>query len=260
MKNVEIQKKLLKNLETDCLYFLRNPEELSELLQKYDKQFYHYSLRNLIIANQECKARFQKNMEQLGSYKKWEKVGRSVKKGEKAIWITAPNMIKDKEKDETKIIGFRAVPVFDISQTEGKDLYFDDKNIENKSELTFKDFTAKVKQEIIFTKNVNEKGATDGNKIWISENQTDNQKICTLIHELAHIELNHKNTKLTANMKEFEAESVAYIVSNMFHIENKGCKDYILNWNRKNDLEKIFKDDASKIIQTASKLYNKLNN
>jgi antirestriction protein ArdC len=67
-------------------------------------------------------------------YKQWQKVGRQVKKGAKAVYILAPNTRKAKkkaidektgeEKEEvyTAITGFRFIPVFRYEDTEGDSL------------------------------------------------------------------------------------------------------------------------------------------
>lgn len=56
----------------------------------------------------------------------WKALGRHVKKGEKAIKIIAPLGKKERNEDtgeeKTKVYAWRAVNVFDLSQTEGEDL------------------------------------------------------------------------------------------------------------------------------------------
>jgi hypothetical protein len=63
----------------------------------------------------------------------WNQLGRRVKKGQKGIRILAPligtkrKKDSEAEKDVTKqnqpvLVGFRAVYVFDVSQTDGADL------------------------------------------------------------------------------------------------------------------------------------------
>jgi len=57
----------------------------------------------------------------------WLKLGYAVRKGEKAIVILAPRLVKETdpatgaETDHKKCIGFFSVPVFDVSQTEPKE-------------------------------------------------------------------------------------------------------------------------------------------
>jgi antirestriction protein ArdC len=58
-------------------------------------------------------------------YRQWEQVGRTVKKGEQAVYILRPIMIKAKKdnSDELEVhftcIGFSTIPVFAASSTEG---------------------------------------------------------------------------------------------------------------------------------------------
>ena len=63
-------------------------------------------------------------------YRAWQKVGRNVKKGSKAIYIFAPIIKKIKnenkeDKEERIIKGFRMVPVFRVEDTEGEPLDYD---------------------------------------------------------------------------------------------------------------------------------------
>lgn len=118
--------------------YIENPSLMAELYSFY-KQFHNYSLRNqLLIKNQ------YKGSIQVSSYKNWQEKGYHVQKGEKAIYILAPNSRKiitdldgknlgflnnaskeyqrkikqGKLKVKDKIIGYRPVPVFDIRQTD----------------------------------------------------------------------------------------------------------------------------------------------
>lgn len=62
-------------------------------------------------------------------FRQWEKLNRKVAKGAKAVWILAPMTRKFVEEDDdgtrrekVKTIGFKSVPVFDISDTHGDPL------------------------------------------------------------------------------------------------------------------------------------------
>ncbi|MGM0876190.1 MAG: ArdC-like ssDNA-binding domain-containing protein [Bacillota bacterium] len=61
-------------------------------------------------------------------FNEWKKHGRFVKKGAKAIKVLAPLIGKKKETEENEekekkvLYGFRYVNVFDVSNTDGKDL------------------------------------------------------------------------------------------------------------------------------------------
>ena len=86
--------------------------------------FQHYSYRNtLLIAQQRPEA------SQVAGYRAWQKLGRQVRKGERAIRIFAPctRKIEDAGGDgygDTRyaVTGFRLAAVFDVSQTEGEPL------------------------------------------------------------------------------------------------------------------------------------------
>lgn len=58
-------------------------------------------------------------------FKQWEQVGRTVKKGERAVYILRPVMVRMRKKDSEELeenytcIGFSTVPVFAVSSTEG---------------------------------------------------------------------------------------------------------------------------------------------
>ncbi len=63
------------------------------------------------------------------TYNQWNKVGRQVKKGSKAIYILAPLKVKRKKIDDNSnenedmvLVGFRGLPVFKYEDTEGDQL------------------------------------------------------------------------------------------------------------------------------------------
>ena len=100
-------------------------DRYKEYLQCMSK-FHNYSINNcLLIAAQYPSA------SAVAGYRSWQKnFGRQVKKGEKGIKILAPckYKVETDEKDENgdpklmELTGFRVVTVFDLAQTEGKEL------------------------------------------------------------------------------------------------------------------------------------------
>src|SRR5258706_4136621 len=98
----------------------------SEALTGYLKaigRFHRYSLHNvLLIASQKPNASY------VAGFRTWNQLGRFVKKGEKGILILAPivrrKLENEEESDEasTSVAGFRAAYVFDVSQTDGREL------------------------------------------------------------------------------------------------------------------------------------------
>ena len=54
-------------------------------------------------------------------YRTWQRLGRRVRRGERAIRILAPIVRRSKEEDdEETLLAFRSVCVFDISSTDGE--------------------------------------------------------------------------------------------------------------------------------------------
>jgi antirestriction protein ArdC len=98
----------------------------SEALTNYLKtigRFHRYSLHNvLLIALQKTHASY------VAGFRTWNQLGRFVKKGEKGIMILAPIVRRrpensdNDEKESSRIAGFRAAYVFDVSQTDSQEL------------------------------------------------------------------------------------------------------------------------------------------
>src|SRR6201997_3320115 len=98
----------------------------SEALTSYLKaigRFHRYSLHNvMLIASQKPNASY------VAGIRTWNELGRFVKKGEKGILILAPivrrkSANKEDQKESSPFVaGFRAAYVFDVSQTDGKQL------------------------------------------------------------------------------------------------------------------------------------------
>jgi N-terminal domain of anti-restriction factor ArdC len=109
----------------------------SEVLTQYLNamaRFHTYSSRNIMLI-----ARQKPMATRVAGIRSWNSLGRFVKRGEKGILILAPMIGRkkrthdiateietdnaaDERKPEQQLYGFRAVYVFDVSQTEGKEL------------------------------------------------------------------------------------------------------------------------------------------
>lgn len=108
---------------TEGISKLTTSEEWERYLE-CQSRFYHYSVNNaMLILTQ------RHGVTRIAGFNAWKKLGRFVRKGEKAIWIIAPMTykVKDDERNTTdeqqKVIrGFKWVPVFDISSTDGEEL------------------------------------------------------------------------------------------------------------------------------------------
>jgi hypothetical protein len=169
-----------------------------------------------------------------------------VKKGEKGIQILAPIVGHRRRNDEqdananqeakpaSVLIGFRAVYVFDHSQTEGAELPEFEHSITGEVGEQRERLIAFLDEQNIKLE-YNEKiapalGVSYGGRIALLPGQSKAEEFTTLVHECAH-ELLHKTerrTMTTATVRETEAEAVAFIVGQAIGLEmGTASSDYI---------------------------------
>ena len=206
-------------------------------------RFHRYSFGNILSI-----ARQRPTASRVAGFHTWKELGRFVKKGEKGIQILAPMVAKRRRKDaaeqeytpnqETKpapmLIGFRAVYVFDVAQTEGAELPEFEHNISGEVGAHRERLIAFLDGQNIALE-FNERiapalGVSYGGRIALLPGQSQAQEFTTLVHETAH-ELLHKTerrTMTTATVRETEAEAVAFIVGQAIGLEiGTASSDYI---------------------------------
>lgn len=249
-----------------------------------------YSLNNtILIATQKPYSTM------VMGFKDWQKLGRFVNKGEKAIKILAPLVKKmdmeviDKETKKPKldekgqpvlspqkvIAGFKLVSVFDVAQTNGKEIpsvkdfiIRELKNDDYMSKL-YVDYTTFLKdtKKLNVREDITDKGvggyfARDTHEIVVSstENKNDTQKFRVLIHEYAHSLLHNKDSDLKMlprGHKEAQAESVAFVVSNYYGLDTSAISTgYIATWSQ--DV-KLARQALSEIQETANLIIDDIN-
>src|SRR5450759_17399 len=104
---------------TEGIARLTTSDEWQRFLD-YQSRFHSYSFGNVLLIAAQCH-----EATRVAGFRAWQRMNRFVRKGEKAIWILAPMVYKNAEPegdDDRVIRGFKYVPVFDISQTDGEDL------------------------------------------------------------------------------------------------------------------------------------------
>src|ERR1039457_7112873 len=129
---------------------------------------------------------------------------------------------------------FRAVYVFDVSQTEGKDLpTLTEVNgdVSGYRERLFK-FVEAQSVEISFSERIAPaKGLSYGGKIKLLSGMQPAEEFSTLVHEIAH-EILHRGdrrTLTTKQVRETEAEAVAFVVCQSVGLQNgTASQDYVV--------------------------------
>ena len=263
------KEKIKRVLDEFIPSLLCSPDELNKYLGSL-KYFHKYSLRNLIIAQQDYYSKYGKMAEGYWStYKQFQNMNRQVQKGQKSSVMIRPQQKKfavknDKGEEEERFKTYY-VPfsVFDVSQTEGEEIGQDVKELySGVSSLSEDEIFNYVEQyyKINKTDTKIKRGSTDGKEINISynDNTSVNSRINTLIHELAHNKLNHFERKISREAAEVEAETTAYIITTLLNIENKKSRLYVAGWGS-DDTKKILKKSSGKILSVAEEIVKDLN-
>ena len=278
-KPADKMKEITDRLEQGILGIYES-DRYADYLRTMSK-FHDYSLNNTILI-----AMQGGNL--VKGYKQWEKeFDRHVKPGEKAIKIIAPapftvkkqvekidpdtqKPVFDKdgkpvtEEKEIKIPAFRVVSVFDVSQTEGKELptltYELTGNVEQ-----YKDFFAALEKTSPFAMGFEAlSGGVKGRcnyeekRIIINEGMDELQNIKTAIHEIAHATLHDIDKdapeRPDRRTREVQAESVAYAVCQHYGLDTSDYSfGYIAGWSSGKELAEL-KGSLETIRSTAASL------
>ena len=270
---------------------LFNSERYQDYLKAMSK-FHDYSLNNtLLIVMQKPDASL------VAGFNKWrDEFERHVKRGEKGIKILAPAPYKIKKEQEKldpdgkPIIGedgkpvteqkeitvpaFKVVSVFDVSQTDGKEI----------PDIAVDSLTGSVEQYEDFFKALEqtspvpvgferiESGAhgyyhNAEKRIALNEGESELQTVKTLIHEIAHaklhdIDLNappeQQQERPSRRTREVEAESIAYTVCQHFGLDTSDYSfGYVAGWSSDKDIKEL-KASLETIRATASELITEI--
>lgn len=256
----EVYDKLVKGVES-----FRNTEEYIKFL-KFAKNFHNYSFSNKVLIFSQFE-----NATQVMGYKKWQTVGRYVKPESKGIQIFCPMILKRKVKvkdetgneteEEENYLRFRPGYVYDISQTEGKEV---PKSPSVLNSNTRQDLLEKL---ICFSPvPVSYKKLSPGhygyynlqNKcIVLNEKMSIDDKVSTLLHELTHALYDDFNYQENRELSEVFVESVSFIVADYFDLDTSLCSFKYVNNYANNDV-KIVIDLGTKIQETAKTFIEKL--
>ena len=267
---------------------LFDSERYREYLRVMSK-FHNYSFNNtLLIAMQKPDASL------VAGFSAWKNnFGRNVIKGQKGIKIIAPSPYKVKqemkkidphtqqpiigkdgkpvtEEKEITIPAYKVVSVFDVSQTEGRELPDIAVNELTGDVERYRDFFAALEKTSPVPIGFEQiPGSSHGyyhledKRIAIQEGMSELQTLKTAIHEIAHAKLhdidlnapeNEQQPRIDRRTREVEAESVAYTVCQHYGLDTSDYSfGYIAGWSSGKELAEL-KGSLETIRSTAASL------
>ena len=244
-------------------------------------KFHNYSLNNIHLLKMQ-----NPNVSQVASFNKWKTdFERTVKKGSKALKIWVPYQVKTKisanqnelsfspsenemEEKEVTVTRFKLGNVFDVSQTEGKELpkaiheltgaVKDYEDLYRAVKAVSMDNQVSISFEEIKRESTNGYYSPDENRIVISKGLKGQEQILkTIFHEMAHADL-HRGTNAQYGddqyrKQELQAESVAYVVANHFGFDTSSYSfGYLAIWAKdKNGFEDMV--EQLQVVQKEAK-------
>jgi antirestriction protein ArdC len=199
------------------------------------RRFHRYSYRNaLLIAAQRPSATL------VAGFGTWRSLGRTIRKGERAMFILAPMRVRssghDDEVTSPAIRGFKWVAVFDVAQTLGEVLPAPVRLLSGNDPEGRYRLLNQAAQHFGYT--VALETLADGThgdcsfarrqiRLHVGDDQT--HRVKTLAHELAHAML-HEGCK-DRRLAELEAESTAYIVCGALGLDSGDYSfGYVTSW------------------------------
>ncbi|MFC5368599.1 ArdC-like ssDNA-binding domain-containing protein [Salinirubrum litoreum] len=267
---------LQQDVETAC-----ESEQFEQWLSA-QAQFHDYSVRNSILIRRQCP-----EATRVAGYRAWQELGRQVQSGEQALWIRAPVRARvcpscdeflqghgdcdeetPTEEWPRRVIGFRSVAVFDISQTEGEPL--PELQHEAHGEA---DWLLDILQQIADDWGLSVRiladeqwphgsawgvyGSAD-DRIDIRDRENTADLARTFLHELAHARL-HPETPADSKQAaafELDAEATAAIVGRHVGLDTSGSQWYLSAWGHEEDVS--LADRCEAIAMTARELIERI--
>ncbi|MDG5777866.1 ImmA/IrrE family metallo-endopeptidase [Haloarculaceae archaeon H-GB1-1] len=245
-------------------------------------RFHDYSHRNTLLITLQCP-----DATNVAGYRTWQQeFDRHVAEGESAIWIWAPIIVPvcpscetskkyhvDEECDDDTpqsewsddLVGFRPVPVFDISQTEGEPLPELDTTAHGDAERLLPTLRAIADDLGVTVRTIApsewDHGDARGVCLYDAEQPTvelrdranEADLATTLVHEYAHALLHGGIADSDERAKrEVEAEAVAYVVGRHFGLDTSNSAFYLAAWADA-DVETL-QERLGRIQSTASRV------
>ena len=209
---------------------------------KFKTRFHTYSFNNaLLIYLQWPDATL------VAGYRRWQELGRQVRKGETSLAILAPIVCKvadeGSEEVERRVVGFRSARVFDVSQTDGEPLpelprptVLEEDSEAIREVLARAEAFAAAKGFPVGYRELREgvfgSFSVTRRMITVRADLPPLQTLKTLIHELAHALLHAEpKPEEKRHLCELEAESCAFLVLHELGLDtSRYTFPYLASW------------------------------
>jgi len=219
-------------------------EELSKALERGHSEglkacltamarFHRYSAYNIMLILSQ-----RPNAIRVAGFHTWKELGRVVKKGAKGILILAPifrkQTVEEAGQDDqaNKLVGFRAVYVFDLADTDGQPLPSLAETEGDPAGYTnrLKQFIMQRGIQLEYSSEIYPAlGLCSPGKIVLFPGQSPAEEFATLAHEAAHALLHQRErrSETTKCVRETEAEAVAFVICESIGLQAQRSADYI---------------------------------
>ena len=239
--------------------------------------FHAYSINNVLLIVSQCE-----QATQVAGFRKWQELGRQVRKGERAIKIWAPMTVKATETDkdsgedvQTKRTIFRPVSVFDISSTdpiEGAE----EQSVSGSDQVQGEDrgqifgrLSAylhangwSVERQPLTGGREGYSTADGTHQVVIKEHVSPAHAAAVLLHEAGHITLGHCDSSNSGEYAahrgawEVAAESVAYVLGGMLDLDTTPTSiRYVAGWTDGPEGDDALRSTAAGVLKAVHTLY-----
>jgi DNA primase len=239
-----------------------------------------FSFRNRLLIDAQCPGATS-----AASYGAWQKAGRQVRKGEKALVILAPVLVKkpkvdgDADETDTVLIGFKPMATFAGNQTDplpgkagrplpepapitkniGADEAFEH-SVETLRAVALGLGSNVVSGVELRSRQAGDHVAAHGwfdlrtKEIVVITNESSRaQQFKTLAHELAHAILHGADEHHDRPEMEVEAESTAFVVSSVLGLETGSYSfPYVASWANEKNAQTMVLQSGQKIVRATN--------
>jgi len=282
------------NLLASAVGQLQSGDDWKEMLAKIARGG-RFSLRRLSFRNQLLVEAQSPGTTSVATYAAWQRSGRQVRKGEKALVILAPVIVDksktgnrdDLEEDgkKTLLVGFRPLATFAGSQTdplpgeEGRSLpepQLLTRNIDAEEAFAgsveiLRDVALGLGDEVVTAVELRPRGRRDSGvtrgwfdrrtrEIVVITGETSRAQIFkTLVHEIAHAILHGSEDHHARSAMEVEAESTAFVVCQVLGLETGTYSfPYVASWAGDEKAETMVLKSGQRIVRATNTILDAL--